>query len=107
MVQQVKSLDLITYHAMNTYDRVFVGGEISASHPGHFTPRERALGSHWVGPKASPDILKTKISCSCQGLNHDSLEKEEEEGRSEKCWKRCYWSENGPAFQVQTLNKPD
>jgi hypothetical protein len=26
-----------------------LGGEWSASRPGSFTPRERALGTHWVG----------------------------------------------------------
>jgi hypothetical protein len=25
------------------------GGEWSASLPGHFTPRERAPGTHWIG----------------------------------------------------------
>jgi hypothetical protein len=25
------------------------GGEWSTSRPGHFTPRERAPGTHWVG----------------------------------------------------------
>jgi len=25
------------------------GGECSASCPGRFTPRERALGTHWIG----------------------------------------------------------
>jgi hypothetical protein len=25
------------------------GGEWSASRPGRFTPRERALGTHWIG----------------------------------------------------------
>jgi hypothetical protein len=26
-----------------------VGGEWSTSRPGHFTPRERAPGTHWIG----------------------------------------------------------
>jgi hypothetical protein len=25
------------------------GGEWPASHSGHFTPRERAPGTHWIG----------------------------------------------------------
>jgi hypothetical protein len=25
------------------------GGERSTSSPGHFTPRERAAGTHWIG----------------------------------------------------------
>jgi hypothetical protein len=42
------------------------GGEWSASHPGRFTPRERALGTHWiggwVGPRAVLDaVVKRKI----------------------------------------------
>jgi hypothetical protein len=54
------SLYLIKHHAMKTYWGVEVylhvfstsaldGGEWSASHPGHFTPRERAPGTHWIG----------------------------------------------------------
>jgi hypothetical protein len=42
------------------------GGEWSASHPGRFTPRERAPGTHciggWVGPIAVLDaVVKRKI----------------------------------------------
>jgi hypothetical protein len=42
------------------------GGEWSASHPSHFTPRERAPGIHWiggwVGPRAVLDmVVKRKI----------------------------------------------
>jgi hypothetical protein len=42
------------------------GGEWSASHPGHFIPRERAPGTHWiggwVGPRAVLDaVVKRKI----------------------------------------------
>jgi hypothetical protein len=37
------------------------GGEWSASHPGSFTRRERAPGTHWiggwVGPKAGLDTV--------------------------------------------------
>jgi len=31
-----------------------VGGEWSASRPGHFTPRERAPGTHWIGGWMGP-----------------------------------------------------
>jgi hypothetical protein len=42
------------------------GGEWSASHPGRFTPKERASGTHWIGgwvdPKAVLDaVVKRKI----------------------------------------------
>jgi hypothetical protein len=42
------------------------GGEWSASRPGHFTPKERAIGTHligdWVGPRAVLDaVVKRKI----------------------------------------------
>jgi hypothetical protein len=42
------------------------GGEWLASRPGHFTPRERALGTHWIGgwmgPRAILDmVVKRKI----------------------------------------------
>jgi hypothetical protein len=30
------------------------GGEWSALLPGHFTPRERALGTHWIGGWVDP-----------------------------------------------------
>jgi hypothetical protein len=30
------------------------GGELWASRPGHFTPRERALGIHWIGGRVGP-----------------------------------------------------
>jgi hypothetical protein len=52
------------------------GGEWSASHPGHFTPRKRAPGIHWiggwVGPRAILDMmLKKKIPSPCWELNPD------------------------------------
>jgi hypothetical protein len=50
------------------------GGEWSASYPGHFTPRERAPGNHWiggwVGPRAVLDALvKRKIPSPHQDSN--------------------------------------
>jgi hypothetical protein len=66
------SLYLTKHHAMKTYWGVEVylhafltsaldGGEWSASRPGHFTPKERAPGTHWigslVGPRASLDAM--------------------------------------------------
>jgi hypothetical protein len=34
---------------MHSLTSVLDGGEWSVSHPGRFTPRERAPGSHWIG----------------------------------------------------------
>jgi len=31
-----------------------VSGQLSASRPGHFTPRERAPGTHWIGGWVGP-----------------------------------------------------
>jgi hypothetical protein len=51
------------------------GGEWSATRPGRFTPKDRALGAHWieswVGPRAVPDaVVKRKIpSCWCLTFN--------------------------------------
>jgi hypothetical protein len=44
-----------------------VGGEWSASHPGRFTPGERAYGTHWIGGWLDPragldDMEKRKFS---------------------------------------------
>jgi hypothetical protein len=47
------------------------GGEWSASHPSHFTSRERAhwIGG-WVGPRAILDaVVKRKIYSPCQESN--------------------------------------
>jgi hypothetical protein len=44
---------------------VLAGGEWSASCPCHFTPRERAPSTHWiggwVGPKVGLDNVKVKV----------------------------------------------
>jgi hypothetical protein len=42
-----------TYGGVDVYILIFltsalVGGEWSASRPGRFTPREGALGTHWI-----------------------------------------------------------
>jgi hypothetical protein len=60
-----------TYGGGDVYIHVFltmalVGGECSASRPGHFTPEERAPGTHliggWVNPRAGlEDVVKTTI----------------------------------------------
>jgi len=62
------------HHAMKTHGGVKVQlhafislaldrGEWSASHPGRFTPRERAPGTHllgWVGPRAGLDLVERR-----------------------------------------------
>jgi hypothetical protein len=55
------------------------GGEWSASRPGHFTPRERAPGTHriggWVGLRAGLDaVVKRKILSSCRDSNHPIIQ---------------------------------
>jgi hypothetical protein len=50
------------------------GGEWSGSCPSHFTLRERAPGTHWigglVGPRASLDVvMKRKILSPCWESN--------------------------------------
>jgi hypothetical protein len=47
------------YGRVVVYTHVFlisasVGGEWSASRPGRFTPRERTLGTHWIGGWVDP-----------------------------------------------------
>jgi hypothetical protein len=49
-------------------------GEWSASRPGRFTPRERALGTHWIGgwlgPRAVLDaVVNRKIPSPLQESN--------------------------------------
>jgi hypothetical protein len=55
-----------SYSATHSLTPALDGGEWSASRPGHFTPRERPPGTHWiggwVGPRAVLDALvKRKI----------------------------------------------
>jgi hypothetical protein len=59
---------------MHSLTSALDGSEWSASHPGHFTPRERAPGTHWlggwVGPRAILDVVvKNKIPSLHQELN--------------------------------------
>jgi hypothetical protein len=48
-----------TYGGVDVWIHVFltsglVGGELSASRSGRFTPVERAPGTHWIGGWVSP-----------------------------------------------------
>jgi hypothetical protein len=49
-----------------------VGGEWSASRPGHFTPGEKAPGTHyiggWVGPRAGLDNVDKRKFFNLPGL---------------------------------------
>jgi hypothetical protein len=66
-----KSCALTEHHAMKAYwgsgsthslTSVLGGGEWSASRPGHFTPRQRAPGTHWIGDRAVLNaVVKGKI----------------------------------------------
>jgi hypothetical protein len=59
------------YGGVDIYIHLFLtsslaGGEWSASHPGSFTPGERAPGTHWTGGLMNPiagldDLEKRKI----------------------------------------------
>jgi hypothetical protein len=52
------------------------GSEWSASHPGCFTPSERAPGIHWIGgwvsPRAGLDMVMRKIPSPYWDLNPQS-----------------------------------
>jgi hypothetical protein len=74
------SLCLIKHQGMKMHGGVEVvldGNESSFSHPGHFTPWERAPSAQgigcWVSPRASLDAMgKRKISCPCQESSSNS-----------------------------------
>jgi hypothetical protein len=59
---------------MHSLTSALDGGEWSTSRPGRFTPRERALSTHWiggwVGPKSVLDaVVKRKIPSSRRESN--------------------------------------
>jgi hypothetical protein len=76
----IKVIFLTEHHARETYCgsgviapriRDLDGGEWSDSRLGHFTPRERAPGTHWiggwVGPSAGLDaVVKKKYRASAE-----------------------------------------
>jgi hypothetical protein len=64
------SLCLTNYYAMKAYGGVdiwshifltaaLVGGEWTASRPGRFNPRERALDTHWIENGWVPEPVRT------------------------------------------------
>jgi hypothetical protein len=53
---------------------ILYGGEWSASRPGHFIPRERVPGTHWMGGWVDPrkcldTVVKRNIFCPFRKLN--------------------------------------
>jgi hypothetical protein len=65
------------YGGMHVYIHIFltsalVGGEWSDSRPGHFTPREIAPGTHWIGgwvePRAGLDDVEKRKFLTLPGL---------------------------------------
>jgi hypothetical protein len=64
----------IQIHVFLTYVLV-VGGELSASRPGNFTPGERTLGIHWIrgwmGPRTGLDDVKSGKSGPYRNSNSD------------------------------------
>jgi len=43
-----------TYRSTHSLNSALDEGEWSASHRSHFTPRERAPGTHWIGGWVGP-----------------------------------------------------
>jgi len=72
---------LTEHHAMNAYwgsegtaSRIHDGGEWSASRPGRFIPRVRALdtywGGGWLGLRAGLNAVVKRIPGFCRDSNH-------------------------------------
>jgi hypothetical protein len=65
------------YGEVDVYIHIFLtlalaGGEWSASRPGHFTPWERAPGTHWIGgwvdPRAGLNDMEKRKFLTLPGL---------------------------------------
>jgi hypothetical protein len=65
------------YGGVNVYNHVFLtlallGCELSASHPGCFTPKERAPFNHligsWMGPRTGLDNVEKRKFLTLLGL---------------------------------------
>jgi hypothetical protein len=67
------------------------GGEWSASRHGHFTPRERASGTHWIGgwvdPRAAMDDLEKRKFLTLLGLELQPLGRP---AHSQSLYRLCY-----------------
>jgi hypothetical protein len=68
-----------------------VGGESSASHPYHFTPEDRAPGTHWTGgwvdPRADLDDVEKRKFLTLPGLELRPLGRP---ARSQSLYGPCY-----------------
>jgi hypothetical protein len=71
-----------TYGGVDILIHIFLtsaiaGGEWSASHPGSFTPEERAPGTHWIGcwmdPRAGLDDVEKRKFLTLLGLELRTL----------------------------------
>jgi hypothetical protein len=76
--QRIKHYAMKAYGGVDIYNHIFltsvlVGGEWSASHPGRFTPGERAPDAHWtgcwVGPRAGLDDVERENFLPWRDLN--------------------------------------
>jgi hypothetical protein len=65
------------YRSIFFLTSVLVGGEWSASRPGHFTPGERVSGMSlteaWVGPRAGLDYVEMRKLFTLPGLEVRTL----------------------------------
>jgi hypothetical protein len=60
------------YSSTHYLNSTLGGGELSASRPGCFTPRERAPDTHWIGLRAVLEaVLKRKIHSPRRESNPD------------------------------------
>jgi hypothetical protein len=63
------------YSSTHSLTSLLDGGKWSASRPGHFTPRERAPGTHWIGgwvsPRAAVDRVSIKVPSPRRESNPD------------------------------------
>jgi hypothetical protein len=68
-----------------------VGGEWSASRPGHFTPGEKVRGTHWIGgwvsPRTNLDDMEERKFLPVPGLELRSLCRP---ARSQSLYRLCY-----------------
>jgi len=56
------------YSSTHSLTSALDGCEWSALRPGHFTPRERAVGTHWIGSWVGPRAGEEKNSQPPPGI---------------------------------------